>query len=202
MENDSLKKFRYILVGVVLILVLVKVPIAPCVSPEDSFGIAPWCTISEHLRNFYLIKLRIIENLNFEKQMVGRNNKTFNWTTYRNEEYGFEISYPISAKLFGDFSKDGSVSIFEQEISEGTGLNIKYSTKTSDQLVDEMSENYEIISNKEAVFNGLNAREIIRKSEVGGPYRVILISRNSGAFVLTHWIGQYEDTLSTFKFTK
>lgn len=122
------------------------------------------------------------------------------WKQYQNEGFGFELKYPDEAKLFGDFDKDKSISIFKDEISEGTGLNLSYLDKSSGQVASEMAGNYEIISDKKIIFNGYSARGLIHKSEVGGPYRIILISRGEGTFQIKHWVGKYDDILSTFKF--
>lgn len=127
---------------------------------------------------------------------------TSTWKTYTNMQYGFEVKYPNSARVFGDFNKEQSFSIFTDVVSEGTGLQIEYSTKSVEELRLEIDKNYTVISDKEIIFNDYAAKEVIRNSEIGGHYRTVFVSRNNGTFMLTHWIGTYQEILSTFKFTK
>lgn len=182
------KKIGRILLGIVLSIILIfGAKMIPCYEID----IPSLCSVSEiFTRKLFRREVDISHFLPLGSRI------------YQSEKYGFEIKYPDEAKLFGDFDKDKLISIFDDDISEGTGLNIKYLNENSGQVAREIVGNYEVISDRNITFNGYSARELIHKSEVGGPYRVILISRGGGTFQIKHWVGKYDDILSTFKFVE
>ncbi len=126
-----------------------------------------------------------------------------NWKTYSNTQYGFEVKYPLTKIIVGDFNKNHSINITKPQ---GTDLlQIEFLNKNVDQIKNEIvSQRYLRITDESTTFNGSQARKLTYYPEIGNdPYTTILVSYNDGTFKFTHGSSpEYIKILSTFKFTK
>jgi hypothetical protein len=115
--------------------------------------------------------------------------------------YNFEVTYPTTATLTGDFDKDKSIAIHEGTAAQAD-LQLEFVAKPIADVRGEIASTFKVVSAKDTKFAGLAAREIIVGVEDIGPARILLISRPGGTFKIINPVGSYDQILASFKFTK
>jgi hypothetical protein len=121
--------------------------------------------------------------------------------TYASSTYNFEVTYPTTATLTGDFDKDKSIAIHEGTAAQAD-LQLEFVAKPIADVRGEIASTFKVVSAKDTKFAGLAAREIIVGVEDIGPARILLISRPGGTFKIINPVGSYDQILASFKFTK
>jgi len=119
--------------------------------------------------------------------------------TYSSSAYNFEIIYPATASVVGDFDIDKMMTI--QDLSTETPLKLEFVAKPIVNARGDIAATMKVVSAKDIKFNGYDAREIIVGVENVGPIRILLMSRPGGTFKITAPVDTYSDILATFKFT-
>ena len=151
---------------------------------------------------------------------------TSSWKTYRNEEYGFEVRYPIDEVVNIYQNTDCQKEVFIPASSKSNEIYITNRSATfvcnaesytigiliKNENIDakswlnanqaRYSEKEEIESIKDIVIGGRNAIELIGNSNIGSVYKLIVIQMPNYLIVIQQNAENelLDKILSTFKF--
>lgn len=141
----------------------------------------------------FFSKKQIIQTFTPRPSSSATPNLTADWKTYRNDQYGFEFKYPAEGKVIND-------SIFPNANELVSQAAISFEVLPLGTTIGEAGDNWQAIQ-----LDGKSAHSLDVGSEVGGPYRwvVIMIDIDQELKIVAPLSSPvYNQILSTFKFTK